>query len=102
MPIATVGSVLSHRTSGLGDEVALLGLRFELFVEDVEASVSFYGATLGLVPPENWSPDGYVPLRAGAVTVGVQNHTKVPVDHHFSASPLARPAGRRAGDRYRG
>ena len=42
---------------GFGDEVLLLGLRFELFVDDVEASVSFYGATLGLVPPENWSPD---------------------------------------------
>jgi len=93
LPIATVGSVLSHRTSGFGDEVLLLGLRFELFVDDVEASVSFYGATLGLVPPENWSPDGYVPLRAGAVTVGVQNHTKLPVEHHFSASHLAGQRG---------
>ena len=81
--------MLSHKTSGFGDEVLLLGLRFELFVDDVEASVSFYGATLGLVPPENWSPYGYVPLRAGAVTVGVQNHTKLPIEHHFSASRLA-------------
>lgn len=68
-------------------------MRFELFVDDVEASVSFYGATLGLVPPENWSPDGYVPLRAGAVTVGVRNHTKLPVEHHFSASHLAGQRG---------
>jgi lactoylglutathione lyase len=73
--------------------VLLLGLRFERFVDDVEASVSFYGATLGLVPPENWSPEGYVPLRTGAVTVGVQNHTKLPVEHHFSASHLAGPRG---------
>ena len=44
-----------------------LGLQFELFVDDVAVSVRFYGATLGLLPPESWSPDGYVPLRAGAV-----------------------------------
>lgn len=71
----------------------LLGLQFELFVDDVEVSVSFYGATLRLVPPENWSPDGYVPLRAGAVTVGVQNHTKLSVGHHFSPAHLAGPRG---------
>jgi hypothetical protein len=56
--IATVGSVLSHRTSGFGDEVLLLGLRFELFVDDAEASVSFYGATLGLVPQRTVLPMG--------------------------------------------
>lgn len=70
-----------------------LGLRFELFVDDVEASVRFYGATLRLAPPTNWSPDSYVPLRAGAVTVGVQNHTKLPVEHHFSPAHLAGPRG---------
>ena len=31
-----------------GDERAPVGLRFELFVDDVEVSVRFYGATLGL------------------------------------------------------
>lgn len=68
-------------------------MRFELFVDDVEASVRFYGATLRLVPPENWSADGYVPLRAGAVTVGVQSRTKLPVEHHFSPAHLAGPRG---------
>ena len=76
-----------------GDEVRLLGLRFELFVDDVEASVSFYGATLGLVPPENWSSDGYVALRAGAVTIGVQGHRNLPVGHHFSPAHLTGSRG---------
>jgi len=55
--------------------------------------VNFYGSTLRLVPPENWPPDGYVPLRAGAVTVSVQNHTKLSVEHHFSPAHLAGPRG---------
>ena len=29
------------------------GLSFELFVDDVEASVRFHMATLGLAPPDN-------------------------------------------------
>jgi len=70
-----------------------LGLRFELFVDDVEASVSFYEATLGLAPPETWSSDGYVPLKRGVVTIGVQNHAKLPADHHFSRDRLVGPRG---------
>jgi predicted enzyme related to lactoylglutathione lyase len=68
-------------------------LRFELFVDDVGSTVLFYGATLGLAPPPNWSSDGYVPLRAGGVTIGVQKHTKLPVGHHFSPAHLAGPRG---------
>lgn len=93
VPIATVASVTSYRTDESGHEVQPLGLRFELFVDDVEASVRFYGATLRLVPPQNWSPDGYVPLQAGAVTVGIQSHTKLPAEHHFSPAHLAGPRG---------
>lgn len=76
-----------------GDERTPVGLRFELFVDDVEASVRFYGVTLGLVPPEDWFPDDYVPLRAGAVTIGVQHYTKLPPGHHFSVSRLSGPRG---------
>lgn len=72
---------------------APVGLRFELFVRDVEASVAFYGLTLGLEPPTTWSPDGYVPLRAGVVTIGVQRHENLPAGHHFSPSRLAGPRG---------
>jgi lactoylglutathione lyase len=85
--------VSNGETSGSGDEVLPLGLRFELFVDDVEASVSFYGATLKLMPPDSWSPDGYVPLRAGAVTIGVQNRTNLPAEHYFSPADLAGSRG---------
>ena len=53
----------------------------------------FYGATLRLAPPESWSPHGYVPLRGGAVTIGVQHHSKLPVEHHFSRAHLTGPRG---------
>ena len=79
--------------SRCGDEVLPIGLRFELFVDDVEASVRFYGATLRLAPPESWSPHGYVPLRGGAVTIGVQHYSKLPVEHHFSRAHLTGPRG---------
>ena len=80
MATATVARVSSHSTESLcGDEVLLLGLRFELFVDDVEASVHFYGATLGLAPPETWSPDGYVPLRRGTVTIGIQHYMTIEI-----------------------
>lgn len=75
------------------DGVLPLGLRFELFVDDVEASVRFYEATMNLTPPETWSPDGYVSLRAGALTIGIQLCTNLPVDHHFSPARLAGPRG---------
>jgi len=89
--------VLSVSSDKSGDPgfggVLPLGLRFELFVDDVEASVRFYGATMNLAPPETWSPDGYVPLRAGALTIGIQLRTNLPVDHHFSPERLAGPRG---------
>ncbi len=70
-----------------------VGVRFELFVDDVEASVRFYRATLELTPPETWSSDGYVSLRGGAVTIGIQNHANLPADHHFSREHLAGARG---------
>lgn len=70
-----------------------VGLRFELFVQDVEASVRFYRATLGLEPPPTWSPAGYVPISAGLVTIGVQHLANLPAGHHFSPSRLAGPHG---------
>ena len=70
-----------------------VGVRFELFVDDVEASVRFYATTLELTPPETWSSDGYVPLTGGAVTIGIQNHANLPADHHFSRERLAGPRG---------
>jgi catechol 2,3-dioxygenase-like lactoylglutathione lyase family enzyme len=70
-----------------------VGLRLELFVQDVEASVRFYRSTLGLEPPATWSPSGYVPIHAGTVIIGVQHLANLPADHHFSAGRLAGPRG---------
>lgn len=70
-----------------------VGFRFELFVQDVEASVRFYSATLGLEPPTTWSPEGYVPIGAGAVKIGLQLLTNLPAGHQFSPSGLAGPRG---------
>ena len=70
-----------------------VGLRFELFVQDVQASIRFYSSTLGLKPPPTWSPDGYVPISAGAVTIGVQHVGNLPAGHHFSPRHLTGPHG---------
>ncbi len=71
----------------------LAGLRFELFVQDVERSVRFYSSTLGMEPTTTWSPDGYVSISAGVVKIGVQHLANLPADHHFSPSRLAGPRG---------
>ncbi len=71
----------------------IIGLRFELFVADITATVRFYEATLGLAPPDAWSYDGYIPLRSGAVTIGVQTADNLRPDHHFSKERLSGPRG---------
>lgn len=71
----------------------IIGLRFELFVTDTAATLKFYEATLGLVPPEGWSYDGYVPLNSGSVTIGVQTAENLRPDHHFSKEKLSGPRG---------
>jgi lactoylglutathione lyase len=70
-----------------------VGLRFELFVEDVERSVAFYGAVLGLRPAAGYDPQGYVPVSAGAVRIGLQRRTALSADHHFRPSHFAGPRG---------
>ncbi len=73
----------------------VVGLRFELFVRDVAVTVGFYEATVGLTPPEGWSSSGhgYVPLRSGPVTIGVQTADGLHAGHHFSPERLAGPRG---------
>lgn len=53
----------------------------------------FYEATLGLTPPPRWSAEGYVPVHAGAVTIGIQHHRNLSADHHFSPARLSGPRG---------
>jgi catechol 2,3-dioxygenase-like lactoylglutathione lyase family enzyme len=78
--------------SGADGQVPV-GLRLELFVDDVATSVRFYRDTLGLTPPHGWSPVGYVQLRSGAVAIGVQHHANLPPEHHFSPARLTGPRG---------
>ncbi len=73
--------------------VSVVGVRFELFVTDVATTVAFYQAALGFEPPAGWSPDGYVPLRSGVATIGVQSPQNLHPGHHFSPELLAGPRG---------
>jgi lactoylglutathione lyase len=66
---------------------------FELFVDDVEVSIRFYQAVLGLNPPPTYDPDGYVPVSDGAVTIGLQQHTALPPGHHFRPEDFKGPRG---------
>jgi lactoylglutathione lyase len=70
-----------------------IGLRFELFVEDVERSLAFYAATLGLQPAAGYDPRGYVPVSAGQVRIGLQRRTALPAGHHFRPSHFTGPRG---------
>jgi lactoylglutathione lyase len=70
-----------------------VGLRFELFVNDVERSVAFYDAALGLRPAPGFDPDGYVPVNAGSVRIGLQRHSALPPEHHFRATHFDGPRG---------
>ncbi|HSZ42723.1 MAG TPA: VOC family protein [Trebonia sp.] len=70
-----------------------VGVRFELFVDDVERSVAFYGAALGLRPPRDYDPRGYVPVGAGRLRIGLQRRGALPADHHFRPAHFAGPRG---------
>jgi lactoylglutathione lyase len=70
-----------------------VGVRFELFVDDVERSLAFYGAALGLQPPAGYDPRGYVPVTAGRVRIGLQRHGALSAEHHFRPSYFDGPRG---------
>ena len=71
----------------------LAGLRIELFVEDVERSLAFYAAALGLQPAPGYDPQGYVPVSAGGVCIGLQRRTALPPGHHFRPAHFTGPRG---------
>jgi lactoylglutathione lyase len=71
----------------------MAGVRFELFVDDVERSVAFYGTTLGLEPAPGYDPHGYVPVSAGPVRIGLQRRGALPAEHHFRPAHFAGPRG---------
>jgi predicted enzyme related to lactoylglutathione lyase len=73
--------------------MSLLGVRFELFVNDVERSLAFYEAALGLQPAPGYDPLGYVPVRAGRVRIGLQRRSALPAEHHFRPAHFSGPRG---------
>jgi len=70
-----------------------VGVRFELFVDDVERSLAFYAAALGLQPPPGYDPAGYVPVSAGRMRIGLQRRSALPAEHHFRPAHFAGPRG---------
>lgn len=70
-----------------------VGVRFELFVDDVERSLAFYAAALGLQPPSGYDPGGYVPVSAGRVRIGLQRRNALPAEHYFRPAHFTGPRG---------
>lgn len=70
-----------------------VGVRFELFVDDVERSLAFYAAALGLQPPPGYDPLGYVPASAGRLRIGFQRRSVLAAEHHFRPAHFAGPRG---------
>lgn len=80
--------------SSTGDEgsaMSLVGVRFELFVSDVERSLAFYAAALGLQPPPGYDPLWYVPVSAARVRIGLQRRSALPAEHHFGPAHFSGP-----------
>jgi catechol 2,3-dioxygenase-like lactoylglutathione lyase family enzyme len=67
------------------------GLRLELFVADVAASVAFYRDALGFTI-EREEP-GYVPMRLGDVRIAIGAQSGLPAGHHFGSEALGRQKG---------
>jgi lactoylglutathione lyase len=68
-------------------------VRFELFVDDVERSLAFYSAELGPQPPPGYDPQGYVPVSAGRMRIGLQHRSALPSEHHFRPDHFSGPRG---------
>jgi predicted enzyme related to lactoylglutathione lyase len=72
---------------------ALTAARFELFVRDVAQSVRFYERVLDFVAPSDADLTGYVPVRNGAVTIGLQAIGALGTDHHLRRGRADDPRG---------
>jgi catechol 2,3-dioxygenase-like lactoylglutathione lyase family enzyme len=70
-----------------------VGVRFELFVDNVERSLAFYDAALGLRPAPGYDPTGYVPVSAGHARIGLQRSSALPAEHHFRPAHFGGPRG---------
>src|SRR5215208_6385372 len=70
-----------------------VGLQFELFVDDVAKSITFYTAVLGFTPPDDVDLDGYVTMTNGAVTIGLGRLADLSAEHHLRRAGLDAPRG---------
>jgi catechol 2,3-dioxygenase-like lactoylglutathione lyase family enzyme len=73
--------------------MSILGVRVELFVNDVERSARFYREVLGFRPARDVDETGYLPISSGALTIGLQGHANLPSDHHFRPEHFGGPRG---------
>lgn len=64
-------------------------LRLELFVDNIERTVSFYTDILGFEVQR--SDSDYTSLVHGCVVLGIGRARELPADHHFNQVDLARP-----------
>jgi lactoylglutathione lyase len=79
--------------SWLTERMSILGVRIELFVDHVERSARFYREIPGFRPARDVDETGYLPISAGALTIGLQGHAKLPSDHHFRPEHFSGPRG---------
>ena len=78
-------------TDDADEAVVSMTLRLELFVDDLEASVTFYVNVLGFAV-ERRDVD-YAALRNGAAVLGLGLARNVPTGHHFGQAALRGPRG---------
>jgi lactoylglutathione lyase len=66
-----------------------IGLRYELFVDDVERACDFYEQVLGFSRQPVIPGESYTPISNGPVKIGIELATELPNDHHFNQEKLA-------------
>ncbi len=81
MLAAMVANALADENSNQAKPQAMT-LRLELFVSDLSKSIDFYTNVLGF---ERMGGDAtYVPVRSGAVVIGLGPAAGLPKQHHFN------------------
>lgn len=74
----------------LDRETSMTGLRIELFVRDLDISLSFYREVLGFETVRS-TPGSYVALARQGATIGLNLASGLPADHPVNRTPAERP-----------
>ncbi len=80
--IMTAVAVLTHIGVNSSEVPAEMSLRLELFVDNIEDSVSFYTNILGFEKLEGG--DNYAPVKNGNVVIGIGSSKGLPKLHFFN------------------